>query len=359
MRHASEPVARTASARTRRWWSRLSLIALAALAGNAAWAVPIAVIGYDIEHATASGFGGWSHAYSGGSIAPVRNFTNGIGGPPGTVANYAGGIGTLNDGVVGTMISDTQLFVQGNVDGGGEIRPVIKLKLASAAMISSIKLAGGNIDFNLFPGQISGVTIEFGGAAAAVTTTPSGLPGVFGDPVDDIANLAGTPLAALTTDTIVLRDFVFAPITFNQFSITEISVEGTLSPPAATRVEIDVKPGGPYNIINLQAGPRVRVAVLSSSTFDARTVNPWTLTFGKTGEEPSLLSCQAPRDVSGDRRPDLVCVFSISATGLTEGRSMAALKGRTQSGAALYGTDKVRVRSRYAAGEIDDHTQDD
>jgi hypothetical protein len=71
-------------------------LALLLATSSPAFAEPIKVISYSIEDAVTSGFGGWAHIHS-GTITPVRDFTNGTGGPAGVVANYDDGSGTLND----------------------------------------------------------------------------------------------------------------------------------------------------------------------------------------------------------------------------------------------------------------------
>jgi hypothetical protein len=323
---------------------------------DSAAGTPIAIKNYDVHHAVLSGFGGWAHSYD-GAISFVRSFTNGPGGPAGSVANYVNGSGTLNDRIVGSSPLNTQLFVQGTPDGVS-IEPAITLRLEKSAKVQKIHISGGEFDFNLFPGQITGVTtVEVGGQSLDLTTVSAGTINFLGIGLDDIVDLTPTQLASVVTDTVVLRKFVFPAITFNQFSITEISVEGTLAPPPATEVAIDIKPGNPNNRINLYAGPEVKVAVLSSPAFNALSVAPSSLTFGHTGDEPSLLRCKAPEDVSGDGMLDLVCEFSIAATGLTASDRAAVLKGRTTAGTAIVGKDAVEVRTQPAAGEVDDYSQ--
>ena len=310
-------------------------------------AAPIAISSYSIQDAVISGYGGWAHTFS-GTITPVRSFTNGIGGPPGVVANYDNGSGTLNDGIIGTGPSNTELFVSGDsVDGGGPIKPVITLKLTKQAMVQTIRISGGDFDFNLFPGQITAVTAVINGQSAAVTTTSSGFVNFLGVGVDDIVDLTSTPLASLTTDTVILRDFVFNPITFNQFTITELAVDGLTEVPP-TIVDIDVKPQNDQNAVCLGQDSKVWVAVLSSSTFDAQKVEQSSLTFGRTGNEQSLVRCKSFVDVNGDNLADLQCQFSIPAAGLVLGDTAAILKGTVGTGPTathIIGSDDVNVQA--------------
>lgn len=313
-------------------------------AASSAFAAPVAVVTYDIHDAAVSGWGGWSHAYT-GTVTPTGTFYNG-----GVVADYSGGAGTLNDGVVGVGINDTQLFFQGATDTGW-MSPVITLKLARPTLVSKVLISGGNIGGNFFPGMIEGVTVEIGGQSAALTTIPGGASSAVGIPVDDTADLTGTPLASIVTDTITLRDFVVSSMTAGQFVITELSVDDGAP---TTAVRIDVKPGNPNNRIHLAAS-RVRVAVLSSATFDARSIDPLSLRFGRTGDEASLVECQRLVNVSRDRRPDLVCSFSIAQAGFLAGDKLATLKGKTRSGEAFSGTDAITiVRGDHHGHDVDD-----
>lgn len=302
-------------------------------AASSAFAAPVAIVTYDIRDAAVSGWGGWSHAYT-GTITPTGTFYSGGGG----VANYSGGAGTLNDGVIGVGINDTQLFFQGATDAGYSMSPLITLKLARPTLVSKVLISGGNIGGNFFPGMIEGVTVEIDGQSATLTTLPSGQLGAIGIPVDDTVDLRGTPLASIVTDTITLRNFEVSSMTAGQFVITELSVYDEAE---STPVHIDVKPGSPNNRIHLAAG-RVRVAVLSSDTFDARSIDPRSLRFGRTGDEASLVDCQRLAS-SRDRRPDLVCKFSIARAGFVAGDKLATLKGKTRSGEAFSGTDTIII----------------
>src|SRR4051812_21231599 len=66
--------------------------------------IPVAIVRYDITNAIVSGSGGWAHVYT-GTITPTSGPETNY-----PVANYRGGGGTLNDGVIGTSVLDTQLF---------------------------------------------------------------------------------------------------------------------------------------------------------------------------------------------------------------------------------------------------------
>jgi hypothetical protein len=71
-------------------------------------------------------------------------------------------------------------------------------------------------------------------------------------------------------------------------------------------------------------------------------VDATSLTFGRTGDEPSLAFCQAG-DVNGDGLLDLVCHFHTQLTGFQAGDTIGVLKGKTLGGAAILGTDSVQI----------------
>ncbi len=172
---------------------------------------PIRIVGYDITNAPVSGTGGWQHVYT-GTITPTSVFDlNEV------LATYSGGGGTLNDGVIGHSVSDTQLL-------DSRVDVVITLFLASPTPLHAIDLFGGNILANSLPGSLRGdVEVTANGISALVPTLPFGHQ--LSDntqPVNDRLLLTGTALEGLVTDRIVLSHFD-AP---DHFSLTEITING-------------------------------------------------------------------------------------------------------------------------------------
>ena len=110
-------------------------------------------------------------------------------------------------------------------------------------------------------------------------------------------------------------------------------------------VTIDIKPGEDPPSINPKSKGKIRVAILSSSTFDATTqVDTTSLTFGHTGDEQSLAFCNPHgRDVNGDGLLDLVCHFYKQKTGFQTGDTVGVLKGKTVTGTPIKGTDSIRI----------------
>jgi len=117
--------------------------------------------------------------------------------------------------------------------------------------------------------------------------------------------------------------------------------------PSVRPVGIDILPRTTPNRISLRRDRTVAVAVLSAAGFDApAVVDRTSLTFGRTGDEHSLVSCaKNAQDVNGDGRRDLVCRFSVQQTGFQLGDTEGILRGRTVGGVAIEGRDSVQIVS--------------
>jgi hypothetical protein len=313
--------------------------------GTAASAAPVFIVGYDIAQTPRSGFGCWFHDYDGTVTNTGRTVSGSVvcSADGSQIANYSGGSGTLNDGVISTSTIGTHLFTTRNADDGGPISPVITLHLGGTYFVNAIHIFGGDLGGNAIPGALNGMTVEIGGSSLALATTPFGALNAIGVAANDQVDLTHTTLAVVATNQIVLRNFTasFFGFPFDQFSITEITVDGS---PAAFAVSIDIKPGSFPNSINTGSGGKTTVAILSSRTFDAfREVDQTTLTFGRTGDEKSLADCGEPEDVNGDSLPDLVCHFQTGASDFVPGDASGVLKGKTLAGVPIQGTDSVRI----------------
>jgi hypothetical protein len=108
-------------------------------------------------------------------------------------------------------------------------------------------------------------------------------------------------------------------------------------------VMIDITPGSFPNSINPNDRGKIPVAILSNSTFSAPDrVNRMSLTFGRTGDEQSLIRSSL-EDVNGDGRLDIVCHFDTQKAAFQSGDTQGTLKGRTVDGIGIIGTDTVRI----------------
>ena len=109
----------------------------------------VGVTSYDVIDTPISGFGGWSHSYTGTITDTGRTFET-FNETPGNLMNYQGGTGTLNDGVVSATVSDNQLFALRT-----PAQPSITLHLSEPATVDHIVLYGGDNPSNGLPGAIS------------------------------------------------------------------------------------------------------------------------------------------------------------------------------------------------------------
>jgi len=109
--------------------------------------------------------------------------------------------------------------------------------------------------------------------------------------------------------------------------------------------DIDIKPGSDPNSINPKGKGTIPVAILSTADFDATTqVDKTSLTFGRTGGEPSLAFCtKSDEDVNLDGLLDIVCHFRTQLTGFQAGDTEGILKGKMVNGVAILGRDSVRI----------------
>lgn len=131
-----------------------------------------------------------------------------------------------------------------------------------------------------------------------------------------------------------------------------------MTPPPTTgnpiTVKIDIRPSdddrdedfqGPAAVINPKSHGKIRVAILSSRTFNApQMVDMHSLTFGHSGAEPSLAYCEThSHDVNHDRFPDLVCSFYTQKTNFQKGDTIGTVKGFLLDKTPIQGTDSVKI----------------
>lgn len=108
----------------------------------------------------------------------------------------------------------------------------------------------------------------------------------------------------------------------------------------AIDVDIDIKPGSFPNAVNPGNNGVIPVAILTTDTFDATTVDPTTVRFGPA--EATMAHKQAHiEDVDYDGDLDLLLHFRTQETGIACGDTSALLIGETYGGDAIEGTDSI------------------
>ena len=106
------------------------------------------------------------------------------------------------------------------------------------------------------------------------------------------------------------------------------------------RISIDVKPGDSSTTIQPDREGMLPVAILSVESFDATTVDPATARFGPTGSEAKPFRT-AQEDIDGDGDTDLMLLFRMRETGIACGDTSVSLKGTTQDGTEIEGSESV------------------
>jgi serine protease len=108
----------------------------------------------------------------------------------------------------------------------------------------------------------------------------------------------------------------------------------------AVEVALDIKLGGFPNPINPRSKGVIPVAILTTETFNATTVNPTTVRFGATGSEAAPVHSTL-EDVDGDGNIDMILHFKTQDTGIQCGKTFASLTGQTFDGRAVEGFDSI------------------
>lgn len=113
-------------------------------------------------------------------------------------------------------------------------------------------------------------------------------------------------------------------------------------PTPSVAVAIDIKPGSDPNSINPRSKGVIPVAILTTDSFDASTVDPSTVAFGPNGATEAHGQGHL-EDVDGDGDLDLVLHFRTQETGIQCGDTEAILTGQTFGGQAIEGSDAVNT----------------
>ena len=238
-------------------------------------------------------------------------------------------------------ISDAPNPAQGVVisaaASGGATPATISIDGGAATLTLSpgdrVTVTHGSVIVSVLAGTVEATYRAAGGQVVATAGLPAGTELTFKpDTVTFIATATPTtePVAVTLIGAGGQQATANLPddsqLTFNAQSFTfiapatnsapvEVVVNGapvTVAPGATVKpVQIDVKPGESINTLNLDSNGVLAVAILSSATFDARSVAVNSVTFAGAHAVQSAL-----QDVNRDGRLDLVLNFKTQQTNL-------------------------------------------
>ena len=183
--------------------------------------------------------------------------------------------------------------------------------------------AGPEIQFNLYT-LVNGVQTFV--ASSGVLTLPGG-GGVF--------------LSSGCTQPISI---VEVSASSNRWIMDDVTYADTA--PTALTVPIDILPRDRRNVINLNENSVVTVAILSTATFDATTVDVKSVLFAGANALRAHV-----RNAERNHRRNLILQFRISDLDLDAGATEATLTGTTKRGQAIQGTDNVQVIAKRHCGK--------
>ena len=129
--------------------------------------------------------------------------------------------------------------------------------------------------------------------------------------------------------------------TNNTFS--ELTVPAGFKVLEIIRVTLDIR-----EAINPSSNGKIAVTILSSPTFSSPDeVDVTSLTFGRTGNEPSFASAvKNSRDIDGDGLPDLTVMFYVQLTGIETDNATVTLKGMTSNNIRLEGVATIQTKGK-------------
>jgi FtsP/CotA-like multicopper oxidase with cupredoxin domain len=108
-------------------------------------------------------------------------------------------------------------------------------------------------------------------------------------------------------------------------------------------VDIDIKPGGSANPVNLMSQGVIPVAILGSDSFDVADIDRTTLAFGPAAAAPAHKKGGHPQEVNGDAFGDLLSHYRTQETGILPGDVEACVTGELLGGQPFGGCDTITL----------------
>jgi hypothetical protein len=166
--------------------------------------------------------------------------------------------------------------------------------------------------------------------------------------------LATSFVASLTPDQLFAFDLPGSGVVANRVVVTNVTPDppgiddfatmtfdnAGVAYPIAEPVTIDVKPDSEANNINPKSRGLIPVAVLSTSTLDATTIDPLSVEFGPNDATEAHRRSHVT-DVNGDGLLDIVLHFDVQQAGIRCGDTFVSFSGETFAGQALSGSDSI------------------
>lgn len=133
------------------------------------------------------------------------------------------------------------------------------------------------------------------------------------------------------------------PWTYYRDKTPAFDIKG--GPAVPFEVHIVIKPGSdPNSVISINPRSKgvIPVAILTTEDFDAATVSPSKVLFGKTGTETSAFQYKL-EDIDGDGDMDMILHFVTQETGLACEDTEAILTGKTFNGQVIKGSQSIKT----------------
>jgi hypothetical protein len=131
------------------------------------------------------------------------------------------------------------------------------------------------------------------------------------------------------------------PLNTGSYALTISGVTPTMQ-----IISIDVKPGNADpSPVNPTAKGVIPVAILGQADFNVKEVDVASLSFGHSGDEKTLRSCQKnTQDFNKDGFQDLLCHFENGSAGFSDEDLMGTVKGKKVGGKEFRGHGRLKVK---------------